>query len=418
MQARHVILVCLAGIAMCHSVCDAFADDRTAQLNSIKRRASTQIGAREFDAAVASLEALIKSAPKDDQALVMLGDAYRGLGNFSKAVANYENAIRVEYGNYQAHLKLGTLLMENGKTGRALTEFEIAMKFGDTDPLVHYNYALALNDLGRGREALTQWRIARDLSPDNAEFVAGVGVGLTGVDDTAAVAAFARAESLGVHGNAAFANNYALALERIGEHDKAESYFVEALAALRDRAASDSMSSAWAYENNAKKQVEYRRNLARHYLRAGKGEAAMREFQILVAVDDGKWSDTVYLARAMVDLSRFDDAIAQLATFADGVASGGIARTDPRIDRMPPSVGEALSIVGMAWRGKGDVARARGYLERAAREAPKDPSVLINYGVVLAESGMLPDAKAQWRRVLEIDPENATARANLSASGQ
>jgi hypothetical protein len=31
---------------------------------------------------------------------------------------------------------------------------------------------------------------------------------------------------------------------------------------------------------------------------------------------------------------------------------------------------------------------------------------------------MLPDAKAQWRRVLEIDPDNATAKANLSAFGQ
>jgi Tfp pilus assembly protein PilF len=44
--------------------------------------------------------------------------------------------------------------------------------------------------------------------------------------------------------------------------------------------------------------------------------------------------------------------------------------------------------------------------------------VLNNYGVVLADSGMLPEAKAQWRRVLEIDPANATAKANLSAFGQ
>ena len=85
---------------------------------------------------------------------------------------------------------------------------------------------------------------------------------------------------------------------------------------------------------------------------------------------------------------------------------------------VPPSLGEALSVMGMAWRGKGDLARSRDYLQRAVAEAPNDPAVLNNYGVVLAESGMLPDAKAQWRRVLEIDPANATAKANLSASGQ
>jgi Flp pilus assembly protein TadD len=85
---------------------------------------------------------------------------------------------------------------------------------------------------------------------------------------------------------------------------------------------------------------------------------------------------------------------------------------------MPPTVGEALSVLGMAWRGRGDLARAREYLRRAVQLDPEDASQLNNYGVVLAESGMLPDAKAQWRRVLEIDPDNATAKANLSAFGQ
>jgi tetratricopeptide (TPR) repeat protein len=125
-----------------------------------------------------------------------------------------------------------------------------------------------------------------------------------------------------------------------------------------------------------------------------------------------------YLARALVALERFDDAIARLATFADEFGAGKIARNDPRIDQIPPTVGEAFAVVGMAWRGKGDLPRARDYLQRAAAKAPDDPSVLNNYGVVLAESGMLPDAKAQWRRVLEIDPANATAKANLSAFGQ
>jgi hypothetical protein len=31
---------------------------------------------------------------------------------------------------------------------------------------------------------------------------------------------------------------------------------------------------------------------------------------------------------------------------------------------------------------------------------------------------MLPDARAQWQRVLAIEPQNATAKANLSAFGR
>ncbi len=393
-------VVAVSLVASCASTSKHQDASRDAEANATKRRASTEIGAGDYAGAVRTLETLTQAASKDEQAFAMLGDAYRGLGDFVNAVKSYEQAIRINYGDYEPHLKLGTLLMEHGKTGRALTEFEIAMKFGDSDPLVHYNYGLALDELGRQKEALVQWRIARDMEPTNARYVAAVGIGLTGVDDKSAVESFARAEGMGLRNDASFYNNYALALERVGDNEKAEANFRRAV------------------DMNDAKVVEYRRNLARHELRVGENDEAAREFASLVAADGGKWSDTVYLARALVALARFDDALARLATLADDVAAGRIPRGDPRLDQMPPSVGEALSVVGMAWRGKGDLARARDYLHRAAAKAPEDPSVLNNYGVVLAESGMLPDAKAQWRRVLEIDPDNATAKANLSAFGQ
>ncbi|HEU4930081.1 MAG TPA: tetratricopeptide repeat protein [Candidatus Krumholzibacteria bacterium] len=399
-RAQAVALLAAAFATACASSAKQQSAAANAELNATKRRASLQIRAGEYAEAVKSLETVVRQAPKDDQAYTMLGDAYRGLGDFAHAVKSYEQAMRINYGDYQPHLKLGILLMEHGKTGRALTEFEEAMKFGADDPLVHYNYALALHELGRSKEALEHWRVARDTEPDNPVFVTGVGIGLVGVDDQEAVKQFARAGEMGLQKDGLYYNNYALALERVGNNAEAETNFRSAIA-LADA-----------------KQKEYRRNLARHYLRAGKSEDAAREFEQLVQEDGGKWSDTVYAARALVEVARFDDALARLSDLADAVASGKVARSDPRIDRMPPSLGEALSVVGMAWRGKGDLARSRDYLRRAAAQAPDDPAVLNNYGVVLAESGMLPDAKAQWRRVLEIDPANATAKANLSASGQ
>jgi tetratricopeptide (TPR) repeat protein len=395
-----VVSIALGVAAACASTQARAHGSEDVDLNAAKRRASTQIGAGDFAGAVTTLQSLVKSLPKDEQVYTMLGDAHRGLGDFAAAVKNYEQAIRLDYGDHLPHLKLGTLLMENGKSGRALTEFELALKFGTTDPLAHYNYGLALNDVGRRKEALAQWRIARDMAPDNAKFVAAVGMGLVGVDNEAAVKNFARAEELGVKDDAAFCNNYGLALESVGSNEEAEKRFQCAVALGGD------------------KQDEYRRNLARNYLRAGKNADAAREFETLVARDGGLWSDAVYLARALVATSRFDEAIDRLEPFVAGVESGKIARTDPRIDRMPPTVGEALSVLGMAWRGRGDLARAREYLRRAVQLDPEDASQLNNYGVVLAESGMLPDAKAQWRRVLEIDPDNATAKANLSAFGQ
>jgi Flp pilus assembly protein TadD len=107
-----------------------------------------------------------------------------------------------------------------------------------------------------------------------------------------------------------------------------------------------------------------------------------------------------------------------LEPFALDVESGKISKSSPRLDRMPPTLDEALDVLGMCWRGKGDNKRARDYLERAVALSPKDVSHLNNYGVVLAEGGMLPEAREQWKRVLEIEPQNTTAKANLSAFGR
>jgi Tfp pilus assembly protein PilF len=388
-----------AFVLSCSSAPSQKESSTNPDLNAVKHRASRQIDGKQYDDAVRTLQGYVTQVPKDDQAFTMLGDAYRGKGDFANAVKSYEQAIRLEYGDYLPHLKLGTLLMENGKTGRALTEFEVAIKFGSNDPLTHYNYGLALNELGRKKEALAEWRTAREMEPDNPEFVAAVGMGLAGVDDDAAVKNFQRAAELGMK-EASFCNNYALALERVGKNSDAQQWFRAAVDSPDDR-----------HEN------EYRRNLARNYLRAGMNPDAAREFEALVASDGGKWSDTVYLARARVANEQYRAAIDGLSTLVADVESGKIARSDPRIDAMPPSLGEAIAVLGMAWRGEGDLAQAREHLRRAASLEPQDASVLNNYGVVLAESGMLPDAKAQWRRVLEIDPDNATAKANLSAFG-
>jgi len=95
--------------------------------------------------------------------------------------------------------------------------------------------------------------------------------------------------------------------------------------------------------------------------------------------------------------------------------SGALAGDGDRLDRTPPSLGEALEILAMSHRGAGDEERAMGYIERAVDLEPANVSFLNNYGVMLAEGGNIDQAKSQWRKVLEIDADNAAAMRNLSA---
>jgi tetratricopeptide (TPR) repeat protein len=354
----------------------------------------------EYEAAAAALDSLTRAHPNDSDLFELLGDAERGAKRTDPAIKAYEQAIRLNYEAYAPHMKLGTLLMENGKTGRALTEFELAIKASDRDALARYNYGVALHATGRDYEALAQWRIAAEIAPNDARVAEALAMGLAAAHDSTAASQFEHAHELGAD-DASFHNNYALLLDGLGRSVEAEREFLLA----NEKAPPE-------------KAVEYRRNYALHQLRAGANQDAAASFEALVKTGGGLWSDTVYLARARLQLKEYDAAIAALEPFALDVESGKIPRSSPRIDRMPPTLDEALDLLGMCWRGKGDKKKAVDYLKRAVALAPDDVSHLNNYGVVLAEGGMLPDARAQWQRVLAIEPQNATAKANLSAFGR
>jgi len=365
-----------------------------------RRHAATLMQGHEYEAAAAALDSLTRYFPNDSDLWENLGDAHRGAKHTDQAIKAYEQSIRLNYGAYSPHMKLGTLLMENGKTGRALTEFELAVKADEKDTLARYNYGVALHETGRQEEALAQWRTAADLDPRNVKVAQALAMGLAEANDSTAVAQFEIAKALGAD-DAAFHNNYALMLDRAGRSDEAETEFRIALA-----------------KAPAVKADEYRRNYAVHQLRAGKKQEAVAEFETLLQSAGGLWSDTVYLARAHLQMQHYDDAIAVLEPFALDVESGKIPKSSPKIDRMPPSLDEALDVLGMCYRGKKDRKKAIAYLERAVALSPRDVTHLNNYGVALADGGMLPKAREQWKRVLEIEPQNATARDNLSAFGR
>ena len=402
-MSRLLVWTCLIAV-LAAAACSSVSRDNSPHKNRVaerqRRRVTEYMALGEFAAAAAVLDSLTRERPSDSDLFELLGDAHLGAHHVDAAIKAYEQTIRLNYGAYTPHMKLGTLLMENGKTGRALTEFELAVKASDKDVLARYNYGVALYETGRHDEALQQWSIAAGIDHTNVRLAQALAMGYSGVNDSTAVAQFEHAHELGAD-DAGFHNNYALTLDRLGRDTDAEKQFEAAIE-----------------KAPAGKQVEYRRNFALHALRTGHNEQAQHLFQDLVVSGGGLWSDTVYLARADLALKQFDGAIGVLEPLALDVESGKVPRSSARIDRMPPTLDEALDILGMSWRGKGDKQRAVEYLKRAVALSPDDPSHLNNYGVVLAEGGMLPEARKQWHRVLEIEPQNATAKANLSAFGR
>jgi len=385
----------LCGLALLSSPgCFGRSKAPDGRLNDLKIEARTLIGAGDHQGAVAILEALSREAPDDLQVHSMLGEAYAGLGRLEDAVGAYDRAIRLSYADYRSHLGLARVLMTMGKTGRALTEFEIAAEYGAHDAVALYDYGLALHAFGRERDALAQWQRAFELDGSDPRYAEAVGIGLYASGDPLAVQYFERARELGAR-SAGFHNNYGQALERAGRYTEAASELEEAATLAPDTEA-------------------YGFNLAALYMRSGRYEAAIGAWDHLTSRFGPRWSYLVYRGRALLELGRFDDAAASVGEAVAGFESGALER-EGRLDRTPPGLGEALEVLAMSYRGRGELQKAREAIERAVSLEPRNVSFLNNYGVILAANGMIADAKAQWRKVLEIDGENEVAKQNLSA---
>jgi tetratricopeptide (TPR) repeat protein len=364
-------------------------------MNEDKNAANELLANEKFQAVVDVLSPWVERKVGDPQVYSMCAKAQWKLKAYDEAVGNYERAMRLDYSDAYTHLELGQLLTEMGKTGRALTEFELAIQDAPRDPLTHYNFGLALYRMGRRDEALEQWEIAYSLSSKNPTYAEAMAIGLTGEDDQAALRYFERADSLGAE-SASFHNNFGLLLQRLGDLDRAEAEFRVAIAG----------------EPNS---VDYRRNLALAYMGSGQTGLAVPLWEELLRGDSESPVYRIYLGRAYLGLQRYDAAIETLKDWVDRAGAAAIGRepTNAHHGEGPP-IDEAFDVLAMSYRGQANLGRAESYIGKALEAQPNNPAYLINYGVILAESGKITEAKQIWKKVLEIDPDNAVATQNLS----
>jgi Flp pilus assembly protein TadD len=75
-------------------------------------------------------------------------------------------------------------------------------------------------------------------------------------------------------------------------------------------------------------------------------------------------------------------------------------------------------LLGMAYclNNKIDLAVTHG--EIAVRLSPKDPKIHVNLGIFYAGKGVNSKAEVEWRRALELDPSDRSAKENIKLLGE
>lgn len=367
------------------------------EINDKKNQADALMRSGDYQGAVELLTPLSQQKKvRDSQLFSMLAEAQWKLGAYAEATQSYEASLRLDYSNSEVHLAFAEMLMETGKIGRAMTEFELAIQFGQRDPLAHYNYGLALFRMDRVEQALAQWQIAYERDPTKSEYAAALGMGYSRRDDAKALEYFERAERLGAAA-APFHDNFGLLLTRIGQYQRAE----------RELRAAQTLDPD---------NVDYQRNVATLYMKMKEYGEAIPLLQALQAASPDDRTYRIYLARSYMEEGRYDESIALLEGWveAQDEQSGGTRRSPGATPA--PGLDEAYGVLAMSYRGVDNLGKAAENMDAALAIARDNVVHLINYGVILAEDGKIAEARVQWEKVLRLDPDNAVAKQNLSAT--
>jgi predicted TPR repeat methyltransferase len=122
-----------------------------------------------YDEAQAMYGRVLEAAPRQFDALHLLGVIERQRGRPARAVELIEEALRVDPQQARAHCNLGAALQDLGKVDAALASYETALRLDPAYALAWDNRGNTLRRLGRLQEALDSYERALGLDPALAQ---------------------------------------------------------------------------------------------------------------------------------------------------------------------------------------------------------------------------------------------------------
>jgi tetratricopeptide (TPR) repeat protein len=104
-----------------------------------------------------------------------LGVVYQERGQHEKAVTEFREAIRLDPRYPAPRILLGASLFALGRTSEARTQLDRAVKLAPREPLARLQLARVEEGTGDWVGAVEQFRALREMKPDEAEYVYGLG---------------------------------------------------------------------------------------------------------------------------------------------------------------------------------------------------------------------------------------------------
>jgi tetratricopeptide (TPR) repeat protein len=372
----------------------------------------------ELDNAVAEVREELRVNPAYGEGYDFLGKLYEEQGRAEEAEDTYREALKIDPNNDVALNNLAYQVGQKGPVEEALRLYTAALNVNPQLGLAHNNLGNLLLGLGKPDEAIGHFRTALQLDPNDryAEYNLGNALAAQNHVDEA-LQHYARALTLDP-ANPNIPNNLGLALAKQGKYDEAIRWYGEALRLDPEYAnAHNNLGLALAaqgkvedaqrhYEEAVRLNPRFAlacNNLGRLLAAHGRKDEAVRQFNRALEIDPKDKNAYLNLGDLSADQGQFETAIEQYRKALEN---------DPQNADLYNSLANAL----IRMRRIDDAVH---YYEMALQLNPRHAGAHCNLGSVLALKGdkaSLDAAIQHFRKALEIDPDQATARQGLDAA--
>jgi tetratricopeptide (TPR) repeat protein len=313
-----------------------------------------------------------------------LGHALFRKGRIDESIGHYELALQDRPDFPEAHNDLGLALAAQGHTDEAIENYDLALAERPNFAEARNNLGLILALQGKRDQAIRQYDLALQERPDFAEAHNSLGLALAG------------------QGNADEAiRNYELALQERPDFAEAQNNLGLALAGQgKTEEAIRHYDLAVPAQPDQEDEAEPHYNLGLAFAGQGKIEEAIREYDLALQARPNYAEAHNNLGKILAGQGKFDDAIRQFDLAL----------------KARPDLASAQNNLGLilARQGKVDEAIRHYRLALALQSKADMPFIRNNLASALAQQGKTEEAIQQLRQALEVKPDFASARENLS----
>jgi tetratricopeptide (TPR) repeat protein len=375
--------------------------------------ANALAGLKDLDGAVAELEAAIQLQPDRSATYANLGEMEFGRGRRDAAEQAFKRAVELAPASAAAHLALGSFYWATAQLTDAEREISDALRAEPDNSLAHRTMATFYLVTNRRDQAESHLRRVLEITRSSAAAIAladyyvlqNRGAEASAVlepvvkDPKAAASASTRLAALD-----RAAGRSAEAYKRIDTLLAADATLLQALLLKSGFLVADGkLDDAVKVATTA---TEAHRDAPAAFAALGRAQAANRKIDAAIAA----YQETVRLNPLATDAKV---ALARLQ-LASGRADSSTALAEEAVKAQPQN-GDARLVLVQGLISRGDFQRAQSELDLLKAKFPNSAAVHVQLGMLLGRKQQPGEARREFERALQLQPESLEASAGLVA---